>query len=127
MLDEVKRLRDELVPEDELEDSKRYLTGSLPLQLETNDGVASLLVDLEWHGLGLDYLAALCGHHQRADASADAGGCAEVPRPGIVCAGRGGTKERLSIDDGRWKITGWQVEGHRSQVTDRGLQVEGCG
>lgn len=56
MLDEVKRLQDERVPEDELEDSKRYLTGSVPLQLETNDGVASLLADIEWHQLGLDYL-----------------------------------------------------------------------
>jgi zinc protease len=56
MLDEVKRLQDELVPEEELEDSKRYLTGSVPLQLETNDGVASLLADIEWHKLGLDYL-----------------------------------------------------------------------
>ena len=56
MLDEVKRLQDELVPEDELEDCKRYLTGSVPLQLETNDGVASLLADIEWHKLGLDYL-----------------------------------------------------------------------
>jgi zinc protease len=56
MLDEVKRLQDELVPADELEDCKRYLTGSVPLQLETNDGVASLLTDIEWHQLGLDYL-----------------------------------------------------------------------
>lgn len=56
MLDEIKRLQDELVPEEELEDSKRYLTGSVPLQLETNDGVASLLADIEWHQLGLDYL-----------------------------------------------------------------------
>jgi zinc protease len=56
MLVEVQRLCDQLVPEDELQDSKRYLTGSLPLQLETNDGVASLLVDMEWLGLGLDYL-----------------------------------------------------------------------
>lgn len=56
MLDEVRRLQDELVPEDELQDSKRFLVGSLPLQLETNDGVASLLVDLEWYQLGLDYL-----------------------------------------------------------------------
>ncbi len=56
MLDEIRRLQDELVPEDELQDSKRFLVGSLPLQLETNDGVASLLVDLEWHQLGLDYL-----------------------------------------------------------------------
>jgi zinc protease len=56
MLDEVKRLQDEPVPADELEDCKSYLTGSVPLQLETNDGVASLLADIEWHGLGLDYL-----------------------------------------------------------------------
>ena len=57
ILDEVKRMCDEPVPAGELEDSKRYLTGSMPLQLETNDGVASLLVDIEWHQLGLDYLA----------------------------------------------------------------------
>jgi zinc protease len=56
MLDEINRLRDERVPADELEDSKRYLTGSLPIQLETNDGVAGILVDLEWYGLGLDYV-----------------------------------------------------------------------
>jgi zinc protease len=56
ILDEIKRLCDEPVPADELEDSKHYLTGSMPLQLETNDGVASLLVDIEWHQLGLDYL-----------------------------------------------------------------------
>jgi zinc protease len=56
MLDEITRLQDDLVPADELEDCKSYLTGSVPLQLETNDGVASLLADIEWHGLGLDYL-----------------------------------------------------------------------
>jgi zinc protease len=56
VFDEVKRMQDELVPADELEDCKRYLTGSVPLQLETNDGVASLLADIEWHRLGLDYL-----------------------------------------------------------------------
>ena len=56
MLDEIKRLQDERVPEAELEDCKSYLTGSVPLQLETNDGVASLLADIEWHALGLDYL-----------------------------------------------------------------------
>ncbi|MCX7670871.1 MAG: insulinase family protein, partial [Anaerolineae bacterium] len=55
-LDEVARLANERVPEDELADCKRYLTGSLPLQLETNDGVASILADIEWHDLGLDYV-----------------------------------------------------------------------
>lgn len=61
MLDEVRRLRDEPVPADELADCKRYLIGSLPLHLETNDGVASTLVDIEWHGLGLDYLERYAG------------------------------------------------------------------
>jgi zinc protease len=56
ILTEVRRLRDEPAPADELEDSKRYLVGSLPLQLETNDGIAGLLVDLEWQQLGLDYV-----------------------------------------------------------------------
>ena len=56
MLNEVERLRDEPVSEPELQDCKRYLTGSLPIQLETNDGVATVLVDIEWHGLGLDYV-----------------------------------------------------------------------
>jgi len=56
VLVEVQRLCDEPVPAAELEDSKRYLTGSLPLHLETNDGVAGTLVDLEWQELGLDYL-----------------------------------------------------------------------
>ena len=51
----------EPVPSAELEDAKHYLTGSMPLQLETNDGVASLLVDIEWHRLGLDYLSRYIG------------------------------------------------------------------
>ena len=41
---------------DELADSQAYLTGVLPLTLETNDGVADTLLNMEWHGLGLDYL-----------------------------------------------------------------------
>jgi zinc protease len=56
MLAEVQRLREEPVMDAELNDCKRYLTGSLPIQLETNDGVATVLVDIEWHGLGLDYV-----------------------------------------------------------------------
>ncbi len=55
-LDEIRRLREEPVPEEELNDSKAYLTGSLPLRLETNEGVARALINIERHGLGLDYL-----------------------------------------------------------------------
>jgi zinc protease len=53
---ELDRLRGELVSEQELEDAKSYLTGVLPLALETHDGVASTLLAIEEFGLGLDYL-----------------------------------------------------------------------
>jgi zinc protease len=56
ILDEVARLRSELVTEDELADGKSYLVGSLPLGLESLSGVVSLLMAIEQHGLGLDYL-----------------------------------------------------------------------
>ena len=56
ILEEIKRMRQEPVPPDELADVKSFLTGSLPLRLETNDGVADFLLDMEWYGLGLDYL-----------------------------------------------------------------------
>lgn len=54
--DEIRRMQDEPVGEDELADNKAYLTGSLPLRLETNEGVAQALLDIERYGLGLDYL-----------------------------------------------------------------------
>jgi len=44
------------VSEEELADSKTYLNGALPLHLETNDGISSLLLDIEQYGLGYDYL-----------------------------------------------------------------------
>lgn len=40
----------------ELEDAKAYLTGSMVLGLETNDGVAGALLAIERYGLGLDYI-----------------------------------------------------------------------
>lgn len=56
ILGEFARLADDPVPAAELADSQDYLTGVLPLTLETNDGIASTLLNLEWYGLGLDYL-----------------------------------------------------------------------
>lgn len=56
ILEEIIRLREELVPQDELNDCKAFLTGSLPLRLETNEGVAGALLEMERYGLGLDYL-----------------------------------------------------------------------
>jgi zinc protease len=53
---EFARLAQEPVDEEELRDTQAYLTGILPLQLETNEGVAGTLLNMEWQGLGLDYL-----------------------------------------------------------------------
>jgi zinc protease len=53
---ELERLRSDLVSDEELDDAKSYLTGVLPLALETHDGVASTLLAIEEFGLGLDYL-----------------------------------------------------------------------
>lgn len=56
ILQEVHRLRETPVEITELQDAVSYLVGSLPLHLETNEGVARALVNLERYNLGLDYL-----------------------------------------------------------------------
>ena len=56
ILAEFERLGTELVPEDELSDSQAYMTGTMPIGLETNNGVASIMQMMEVNNLGLDYL-----------------------------------------------------------------------
>jgi zinc protease len=55
---EIKRLLDSKVTARELKDNKSYMIGSMPLGLETNDGVAGIILDMELYCLGLDYLLA---------------------------------------------------------------------
>jgi zinc protease len=54
---ELRRLREGGVMADELARGQRYSTGSLVLHLETNDGVAGLIQEIELFDLGLDYAA----------------------------------------------------------------------
>lgn len=56
ILDQFDRLASERVADTELNDSQAFLTGVVPLTLETNEGVANTLLQMEWHDLGLDYL-----------------------------------------------------------------------
>ncbi|MFO7632613.1 MAG: pitrilysin family protein [Caldilinea sp.] len=56
ILAEFERLGTELVGVEELADTQAYLTGIVPLMLETNEGVASTLLSMEWYELGMDYL-----------------------------------------------------------------------
>lgn len=53
---EIRRMADGDVSEQELADAKTYLTGSFPLRLTSNDRIAGLLVSMQVHNLGLDYL-----------------------------------------------------------------------
>lgn len=56
ILDEIRRIQDEPVSAEELADSQAYRTGSMPVSLETNAGIADIITDMEFFGLGLDYL-----------------------------------------------------------------------
>jgi zinc protease len=59
ILHEIDRIRTEPLPADELADSQAYRTGSLPVGLETNGGLAGIITDMEYYGLGQDYLQVL--------------------------------------------------------------------
>lgn len=44
------------VTQKEMDDAKRYITGSFPLSLDSNPEVAGFLIAMQLHGLGRDYL-----------------------------------------------------------------------
>ncbi len=53
---EMNRMSSEPVTDKELNDSKSYLTGSLPLRIDSNDKIAGFLIAVEYYNLGLDYV-----------------------------------------------------------------------
>jgi zinc protease len=53
---EIGRIQTERVDDEELADCQAFRTGSLPVSLETNSGLASMITDMELYDLGLDYL-----------------------------------------------------------------------
>ncbi|HYA30410.1 MAG TPA: pitrilysin family protein [Acidobacteriota bacterium] len=68
--DEIQRIREQPVSEQELNDAKDYLTGSFALRFNTNRKVAGFLGQVEFFDLGLDYpkhYAELIGKVSRAD------------------------------------------------------------
>ena len=52
---EVERIRNEPVSDDELQEAKRYLTGSYPLRLDSNAKIADFIAQTWFYGLGLNY------------------------------------------------------------------------
>jgi zinc protease len=55
-LEEIERLRQAKPKDQEVEDVKKYLTGSLAFQLTTNERIAAQLLLIERYHLGLNYL-----------------------------------------------------------------------
>lgn len=56
LLEEIKKIRDKPVTDQELEDAKAFLIGNFPLRLDTTSKLSHLLATIEFYGLGLDYL-----------------------------------------------------------------------
>lgn len=54
--DEMKRMRDKGVTEEELNDAKTYLTGSYPLRFTSNASIAGQLLGIQLEDLGIDYV-----------------------------------------------------------------------
>ncbi|MHB0875340.1 MAG: M16 family metallopeptidase [Anaerolineae bacterium] len=53
---EARRIAQEPVSANELADAKAFLTGSMPLRLETHEGLATAIMSIEEFRLGLDYI-----------------------------------------------------------------------
>jgi zinc protease len=56
IIHELRRIVSEPVSDEDLSDNKSYFIGHLPLQLESNEGVASSILHMETYQLGLDNL-----------------------------------------------------------------------
>lgn len=54
-LQQMERIRREMVSEKELEGAKKYLIGSFPMRLDTQGKLVNFLSQVEYYGLGLDY------------------------------------------------------------------------
>jgi zinc protease len=55
-MQEVSRIQNKKVTPRELDDNKHYFTGSTPLQMETNEGIAGQIINMIRYERGLDYL-----------------------------------------------------------------------
>jgi zinc protease len=54
-LQEMDRIREEVISEKELDGAKKYLIGSFPMRLDTQGKLANFLTQVEYYGLGSDY------------------------------------------------------------------------
>jgi zinc protease len=55
-MEEIRKIREQGVTQEELQAAKDYLTGSFPLRFDSNRRVGAFLTQMEYFGLGLDYM-----------------------------------------------------------------------
>jgi zinc protease len=87
---EVRALGSDGATERELEETRRYLIGSIPRMLENNQSIAAFLQTAEFFGLGLDYdrrLPDLLQAVTLADVNAAAAGVLDPARASVAVAG----------------------------------------
>jgi zinc protease len=87
---EVARLVGEGLTQQELDESRQYLVGSIPRALETNAAIANFLQTEEFFGLGLDYdvrLPSLLSAVTVEDANAAARRALDPEHATVVIAG----------------------------------------
>jgi zinc protease len=53
--EQVEKIRNEPVSDDELQEAKRYLTGSFPLRLDSNNKIADFIAQAWFYALGMNY------------------------------------------------------------------------
>jgi zinc protease len=87
---EMAKMAKDGVTERELAESRQFLIGSMPRQLETNIGIANFLQMVEYFGLGLDYdirLPVLLGAVTREQVHEAARRTIDTDRAAVVIAG----------------------------------------
>lgn len=88
--EEVRRMAEEGPTDQELAESRQFLSGALPRRLETNIGIANFLQTVEFFNLGMDYdlrVPGLLARVTRDDVHAAARAVLDPARAAIVVAG----------------------------------------
>src|SRR5204863_124002 len=66
---EVKRMREQGVTDRERLEALAFLTGYFPVRLETNAGLAGVLLVAEYYGLGMDYIQKYASYYEAVTTS----------------------------------------------------------
>jgi zinc protease len=56
VVQQMRRIQEAPVADSELESAKKFLIGSFPLKLDTQNSIVQFLLQVEFYGLGLDYI-----------------------------------------------------------------------